>query len=77
MEMPSLIDVSMATRPPTAPSTSSEKTLRNLTPTPKYRAEQFPGGELLFCNFCQHCIDWKRKNTRNDQQKDKDINPQQ
>uniref|UniRef100_A0A667YJ63 U1-type domain-containing protein n=1 Tax=Myripristis murdjan TaxID=586833 RepID=A0A667YJ63_9TELE len=38
---------------------------------PLPRAEQFPGdfyvsGELLFCKFCQHSVNWRRKNTCDD-----------
>uniref|UniRef100_A0A3Q1FWQ8 U1-type domain-containing protein n=1 Tax=Acanthochromis polyacanthus TaxID=80966 RepID=A0A3Q1FWQ8_9TELE len=60
----------MAKRLPVAPSSSAKK-LRNLTLTPQYRAEQFPNdfcasGEQLLCRFCQHSIDWKRKNTCSD-----------
>nr|XP_057913311.1 uncharacterized protein LOC131107370 [Doryrhamphus excisus] len=49
----------------------SAKKLRNTTLTPKYRAEQYPGdfyvsGDMLFCTFCQHSVDWKRKNTCDD-----------
>ena len=66
-------NVSMAKRLPTALSSSAKK-LRNLTLTPQYRAKQFPNdlcvvcvsGELLFCKFCQHSVDWKCKNTCND-----------
>nr|XP_055073537.1 CGG triplet repeat-binding protein 1-like [Misgurnus anguillicaudatus] len=50
---------------------SSAKKLRNATLSPQFRAEQFPHdfyvtGELLFCKFCQHSIDWKRKDTCTD-----------
>uniref|UniRef100_A0A8C7JQA3 Uncharacterized protein n=1 Tax=Oncorhynchus kisutch TaxID=8019 RepID=A0A8C7JQA3_ONCKI len=39
----------------------------NSTLTPKFRAEQYPmdyyeSGDKLFCEFCQHTIDWTRKN---------------
>uniref|UniRef100_A0A3Q1C4K7 Uncharacterized protein n=1 Tax=Amphiprion ocellaris TaxID=80972 RepID=A0A3Q1C4K7_AMPOC len=60
----------MAKRLPVALSSSAKK-LQNSTLTPQYRAEQFlndfyVSGEQLFCRFCQHSIDWKRKNTCSD-----------
>ncbi len=45
--------------------------LRNLSLILKYRAEQFPNdfyvsGDLLFCKFCQHTVDWQHVDTCKD-----------
>lgn len=42
-----------------------EKELQNLLLTPIYRRKQlqnnfYASGEMLFCKFCQHVVDWKR-----------------
>lgn len=60
----------MSQQPLQTPSKSAKK-LRNSALSPKYRAEQYPNdyyvsGEMLFCKFCQHTVDWKRKNTCDD-----------
>uniref|UniRef100_A0A8D0AZY6 CGG triplet repeat-binding protein 1 n=1 Tax=Sander lucioperca TaxID=283035 RepID=A0A8D0AZY6_SANLU len=52
------------------------KKLRNSQLTAKYRAEQYPNdyyesGQQLFCKFCQHTIDWTRKDICNDHLKSK------
>ena len=67
---PSPTNVSMAKQLPMTLSSSAKK-WRNSTLTPQYKAEQLPNnlyvsGGLLFFKFCQHSVDWKRKNTRND-----------
>ncbi|XP_013881354.1 CGG triplet repeat-binding protein 1, partial [Austrofundulus limnaeus] len=51
--------------------TISSKKLKNAKLSAKFRAEQYPSdfyesGEQLFCKFCQHTIDWMRKNTCDD-----------
>uniref|UniRef100_A0A8D0DDQ5 U1-type domain-containing protein n=1 Tax=Sander lucioperca TaxID=283035 RepID=A0A8D0DDQ5_SANLU len=52
------------------------KKLRNSELTAKYRADQYPNdyyesGQGLFYKFCQHTVDWTRKDTCNDHLKSK------
>ncbi len=60
-------DASISKQLPKMPAKSAIK-LQNLPLTSKYRAEQFSNdfyasGDMFFCQFCQHTVDWKRVDT--------------
>lgn len=66
----------MSKRAAPAAKPAASKKLRNTQLTAKLRAEQYPNdyyasGQQLFCKFCQHTIDWSRKDTCNDHLKSK------